>query len=500
MFRVVWNTFLDSIFPSPTAMSAIRRADTLRTRIERHQFLKLTDVQALELFKTTFADEIACLKRASPSVESSPATKDNLKGNPDASPSQFLYGEDLVEVNRTLMGMLALKWILTGSYEAFTNGQPRAVKLTKNSFEELQTLFSATLQDSNGDDVYCLLVATLVNDLGKDPEYYEKVKDYVEPHANHDTVIYVAAKHDMVELVKEFYGTEKEDLMLGLQFGSGLNGAQLQQAENVPGSLEGALIMRGHERAFEKKFLELLLDVSGADGHLHAKGAKTMIEPVFQGYKTTRNVLKEIVSGKYSLREGYDQVLIQRGEMLVKGGFKRLNVRNNVERALLRFLCMCRASTKEQGEKVYDAFWSLSPDIRKALVDGLSVDGYKDGVAILPYYAPGMFAEASKATAEEPRPTQVAALASIMRFLSRVYCGTKPEPGQPGSIIEFDLSFAQGIIKEERFNFRKNPAVLDTIELPEKPILDLIEKAKQSWTLRPTQSTGLSCTQQCGIS
>ena len=475
-----WNALRDIISPRPKAM--VRRADTLRTRIEGHQFYAIEDWKALDIFYNTFGHELECLKRASPSVESSPDTKVSLLGNRDASPSQYLYGRDYVEVNRTLMGMLALKWIMNNDYAAFTNGQPEAVKLTEDSFHELHQLFYNVLKNPDSDVVYSLLVATLVNDLGKDPELYEQVKDYVDPHMNHDMIVYVAAEHGLVGLVKEFGGPEKEDLMLGLQFGSGLNGAQLQQAENVPGSLEGALIMRGHDGAFEKKFLELLLDVSGADGHVHAKGAKPMIEPVFQGYKTTRRVLKDIVSGKCDLREGYDIVLIERGAMLVRHGFRELDVKNREDRALLRLLTMCRTSNRIHAEKVYEAFVSLKEEdigIQQALVDGLSVDGYNDGVAILPYYAPGMFAEATKSTAEEERTIQVAALSSIMRFLSRVYCGTKPEPGKPGTVIEFDLAFAQTVVKGP--DFRKNPRVLDEIKLPDESIRKLIAKAKEGW-------------------
>ncbi|MCJ1358672.1 MAG: hypothetical protein MMC33_008672 [Icmadophila ericetorum] len=510
----------------------LRRVQTIKKTIRRHELVNLGDHAATDMFKRAFGPELECLKRASASVESEPETQSNLdRDDPNASPSHHLYGRDFVEVNRTLMGMLALKWILADDYEAFTHGQPKAAKLSKESFEDLRKLFGGVLVDGNGEDIYCLLVATLVNDLGKDPEYYKKVEKYLEisddetsdedallserdrarpPPVNHDTIIYVAAEHDEVELVNGFYGEEKDDLIRGLQFGSGLNGAQLQQAENVPGSLEGALIMRGHEKAFEKKFLELILDVSGADGHVHGNGARSMIEPVFQGYMTTRNVLKDIVNGNRNLRQGYDTVLVNRGDMLAKDGFQTLDVKIPEQRALLRLLTMCRTSTKVHAEKVRQAFYSLDRASREALVDGLSVDGYNDGVAILPYYAPGMFAEATKATVNAETEIQIAALSSIMKFLSQVYCGTKPVPGQPGTVIEFDLAFAQTVVKGKTVNgkeFKKTPAMLQSLDVLEdlewesrvRLIRGQIKKAKKKWTPERTEKTA-TCPDQCTAS
>lgn len=478
--------------------ATMKRTLKIQTCILENKFFDLSDPEAIEVFGEAFGPELERLKNASPTAESSPsdtaevfskAFKPELKqlkntspttvssptdtaevlNNENASPSQRLFGGDYIEVNRTVLGMLALKWLMVGDhgdYEAFTWQQTPAVKLRPESFAELRKLFQDGLQDPK--DIYALLVAMVVNDLGKDSDLAKAVIARVGDSLakqNHDMIVYAAAKAGMIPLLDDFDAARKADLMLGLQFGSGLNAAQLAQAENVPANLKGALLMKGHDRAFSIKYMELLLDVAGADGHLGARGAKAMIEPVFQSFMTTRRVLQDIVAGKCDLRAGYDQVLTQRQEMLVKDGFEPLSVKKPRDRALLRLLTMSRTASKSQAKQISEAFDNLPERTQTALIEGLSVDGYNDGTAILPYYIPALFAETIRNTAKSNDEQQVAALSSVMRFLTRVYHGTKPMPGKVGAVVECDLSFAQGIVKS--LDFKADPFILDEEKIPE---------------------------------
>ena len=447
----------------------MKRTLKIQTCIIENNFFQLSDPEAIQIFGEAFGPELDRLKNASPTAESSPTDTVEVFGDKNASPSQQLYGEDYIEVNRTVLGMLALKWLMVGDhgdYEAFTWQQAPAVKLRPESFEKLRKLFQEGLQDPK--DIYALLVAMVVNDLGKDPDLSKDVIAVAGESLakqNHDMIVYAAAQADMLPLLNDFDKARKADLLLGLRFGSGLNAAQLAQAENVPGNLKGALLMKGHDRAFSIKYMELLLDVAGADGHLDARGAKAMIEPVFQSFMTTRQVLQDIVAGKCDLRTGYDQVLTQRQEMLVKDGFEPLSVTEPCERALLRLLTMSRTASKRQAKQISQAFHNLPDRTQQALVDGLSVDGYNDGTAILPYYIPALFAETIRNTAKSNDKQQVAALCSVMRFLTRVYNGTKPMPGKAGAVVERDLSFAQDIVKGRKF--KADPSILDSKAIPD---------------------------------
>ena len=486
MHALVRSIVLPPFYPFwKIAMSTIEgpgkdlpRTKALRQSILENELFSMSDANVLQMFAVAFEPELNALKTASPTTEcESPLIQaSTLPGASSASPSQQLYGADYVEVNRTLTGMLALKWLISKDYATFTCQQSSSVKLRPESFHQLRQLFLEGLEGVK--NVYALLVATVVNDLGKAPDLASKVSTKVGKsfaYENHDMVVYTAAQANMIELLDDFPSPMRADLLLGLQFGSGLNPAQLAQAENVPGSLEGALMMKGHNRAFAIKYLELLLDVAGADGHSDTRGAKSMNEPSCQNFFTTRQVLVDIISGALDLRTGYDQVLTRRQQTLEEDGFGHLSVADPVERALLRLLTMSRTTDRAQGDLISTAFYGLPKETREALVNGLSVDGYKDGTAILPYYIPGLFAETLRNTATTGSNNQICALKSLMRLLTRVYHGTRPMPGVPGAVVECDLSFAQDCVKS--YAFRTDPNILNDVEIPESAIdLSLINR------------------------
>lgn len=426
-------------------------------------FFASDDKKTLELIRDAFGPELERLKNASTASEPGTGNGETQK----SSPSCQLFNKEYDEVNRTLVGILALKWIWNHDYDAFTKSQSKFVKLKQETFDKLHQLFKNGLKQKA--DRFNLLTSIIINDLGKDPHLAEDVSKItgLPPHAiNHDMVIYEAAKAGAIPCLKRLDLKHKEELFLGLKLGSTLNGGQLAQAENVPGNLEGLLEMRGHRHAFDLKFLELILDVAGAAGHLDASCAKMMIEPVAQAYLTTYEVALDIIEGRSSLRQGYDKVLTRRAEMLHEKGFRLLSVNDPQERALLRMLLMSRTADAAQADLFSRAFNALNDSTRQQLVDGLNVDGYKDGKAILPYYMPAMFSEGLENVdqGQEDISAKMEATQSLMRFLTRVLDGTKSMPGQEGKVVERNLMFARATIRSKEF--KEDPTILDDVKIP----------------------------------
>lgn len=428
-------------------------------------FWNLSDEDVIKSVADAFVPELERLKRVPEPAESASSEKKKACFT-QSKPSYLLFGEDYPEVNRTMMGILVLKWIMAGDYQAFTCCQPEAGRLKFDSFTWLQSLFTQCLQSQA--DILTLVTAMMINDLGKDPLLAQDVAAHTgKTHEdfNHDTLVYHAAEAGMVPSIGKLDAPHKEDIILGLQFGSGLNIAQLAQAESVPGSLENVLIMKGHQRAFDIKFLEVLLDVAGAAGHVDSRCAERMTEAVFQGFMTSREALLEIVAGRSSLRAGYDTILRNRGKILENAGFRKLSTCDPSERALLRLLTMGRTTDKEQAECFANAFDALPDSIKKELVDGLSDDGYLEEKAILPYYMPALFSEALKNTADQTAEAKQRTLESLMRFLARVYRTSKPVPDEDGAVVERNLIFAKSCIRAE--SFKEDPAVLDQLSIPQ---------------------------------
>lgn len=429
-----------------------------------------------------------------------------LNGSLPRTPSEILFdNENYDEVNRTYVGILALRWTWNNDYGRFTKGQVESLKLTRKSFHWLRSYFKDILRTPM--DLLSVVLALVVNDLGKDPslvdDHYGLTKKPLYGK-NHDVVLLEAAREGMVPSLKYLDKAHYTDIMLGLELGSELNAAQLAQAENVPVNLEGLLAMEGHERAFNLKFIEQILDVAGAAGHIYADGVKTLIEPVFQAFKTVHEVSLCIIRKDCTLREGYDQVLSKRAALLHREGFTLLSVANEGQRALLRLLTMGRAATLAQAKLFEAAFNTLADPYKDLLIKGLNVDAIDDNeTAVIPYYMPAMIAETIRGTRGSGKEQE--ALMALMRYLSRTldYDGTEisdlqtprsplressatwPLPSlslkvptntdfehrQPreGRVIERNMSRARETISSPQF--KENPSILDSLPPPEGHLL-----------------------------
>ncbi|PVF95028.1 hypothetical protein CPB86DRAFT_788514 [Serendipita vermifera] len=436
--------------------------DVLLEAIRQDRLGKLSDTEALDLFSKAFEKEFEYLKYATASPES--GTHQSAASGGPGSPSEYLFKENYVEVNRTSVGMLALKWTLGNDYASFTSTQKPAAKLTQASFEELRKLVLRFAKVA--EDTLMLLISLIINDLGKSSKFAEEAERVVGNSveaSNHDEIVYVAAKAGIIPCLGHLDEERKQYVLLGLQLGAKLSFAQFAQAESVPGNLKVANIMKGQPKAFDLKFLETIFDVAGAAANADPKCAKAMVESVFQTYMIVHNVLHDVVEERGTLRENYDRMLTEHGTIVARQGFRSLSVSVPEERALLRLMVMGRSTfNKDQAQWFEKAFNQLPEREKRQLVNGLNVDGVDDGKAILPYYMPALFAEALKNTSEA-EPSKVAAIQSLMRFLARVYGNSRAVPGKPGKVKERDLMFAAETIRSPEF--KTNPSVLDPLGL-----------------------------------
>ncbi|EFQ99885.1 hypothetical protein MGYG_02897 [Nannizzia gypsea CBS 118893] len=442
----------------------------LLASIEDGTFATLSDTHVIKLFGATFDWELGRLKHAKPTVESSKTTTLGNLDDDGLTPSRLLFGEDFVEVNRTLVAMLALKWLWSNDYDSFTRHQNQTRKLQPESFERLHAILSGGLPHPH--EIYALLVAIVVNDLGKNDTLEMSVTETTgQTYDNHDEVLLAAAKAQLIPSINTLRSDMRSDLMLGLEVGSSFNLAQLAQGENVPASLESIYTMRDRERAFFLKYMEVLLDIAGAAGHIDSRSAGAMAEPVFRSYLAVYDALVGAISGIFSLNQAYDHVLTCRARILKDTGFRTLSARKPDERALLRLMTMGRVADISLAAYFSEAFDNLPKHIRKDLVDGLGADGLNMKPAILPYYAPGLIAEALRNCTGSSEDTKRHAIGALMRFLARVYRETAPKALEyqqetSPNVIEVDLSFTQMVVSGE--DFRLDPTVLDAVPIPRR--------------------------------
>ncbi|KAL6251096.1 hypothetical protein RBB50_001304 [Rhinocladiella similis] len=443
----------------------------LKDAIANGSFWSVPDGELLSLIKSDFPTELHRLQHATFVRDS------DIPGPDGPSISEFLYGHDYPEVNRTLLGILALRWLWNDEYDAFVGTQSPQVRLTRESFNWLRKLYTTGLKSA--DDIYTLITCMIINDLGKDPNLATDYADKAGPdisHVNHDMILYRAAEAGMIQALDRLTEPNKQYVLLGIRLGSDFNFGQLAQAENAPASLTRLADMHGHDRAFELRFMEQVLDLAGASGHEDWTCAKKLIEPVFQSYRNVYDVAYAIINGHAGLREGYDMILTRKAEFLHRLGYQRdLDIQDRADRALMRLFCLANTSNVQDAEMYFRAFTERVPEeARRQLISGLNLDGTVQSPAVQTTYIPAMLTKAVGHTLNDTEEEKIKAIGAMLRYLSRcqkVDQSSLSRMPKGVTVIERDARTIIPVLDSD--GFKRNPDVLDQEEIPSDQVANM---------------------------
>lgn len=426
-------------------------------------FPQLSDLDAVVIFGSAFKAELEWLKSASPTIESSRGSPVGSLGRNNCMPSVELYGSEYPEVDRTLISLLGVKWLLAGDYDTFTCGQPLPAKLKNDSFKRLRGLLTESC--STAESILALMIAIAVNDIGKSNDFASEVANSSgQTFENHDEVVNAAAQQNLIPTLNMLDSAARSDILLGLEFGSRLNVAQFAQAECVAANLKGIGIVSDKPRALAWKMLEVIMDVAGAGGHVDSRGAAQMTEPVFQAYLAAYEAVLGIQSGQMTIHEGYDYILQSRMRLLHNAGLEAsLSIDKPSDHALIRLLTMGRVVDPERADRFIQAFGKLESGVRQSLVNALNIDSVDGQAAILFVYGPGLISEALKNSKDNAQ--EISVLEALFQFFARVYNYHKESSNlQDSKVREINLSFAQDTVKSTLFS--ENPGTLDSLPIP----------------------------------
>lgn len=429
--------------------------------IEAETFFTSTNEDVLRLIYNEFFPELERLKQAT-SIPNKLAIKPNTP-----SPSNILYGngKDFDEINRTLVGVLSLRWLYSRNYEAFVGCQEDSVKLSKESFNWLCQIFEDGLTDPTHLDF--LITSMVINDLGKDPQLavdYRAETGNDISGLNHDMILLKAVEAGLVGCLDRLSSIHKSSLIRGLKLGAEFNFGQLAQAENVPASLAGLLDIPKADSMFDFRFMEQILDISGAAGHSDWTCAKKMTEPICQTYHNSYDVTTGIISGKLGLRAGYDLILVRRGELLHGKGFRTLDVEKPQDRALMRLFCMGGVVEPAIANLYQNAWLSVDETTRDRLTESLNLDGEIGKPAVQATYFPALLSKALDSARSKNADGKAKTLQSCFRYLQHVLRIDKADMGKI-TVVERDL---QHIVNDVVTNprFQADPDILDNEQIP----------------------------------
>ncbi|KAJ5950202.1 uncharacterized protein N7479_008615 [Penicillium vulpinum] len=367
-----------------------------------------SDEELIQLVYKQFPGEIDRLRRAY-SIRDSPWTPPSTP-----SPSYILYNENSDEANRTLVGLLALRWIHTGQYETFIGKDPQ---------------LASDCCAKTGVDISTL---------------------------NHDAILLAACKAGIVPSLDQLPDQDRDDVLRAIELDATFNFGQLAQAENAPACLSSLPRMKGHDRSFRLRFMEQLLDIAGAAGHMDWTGAKKLVQPIFESYRNVYDVCDGVIAGTLTVRSGYDLILIRRAKFLCDKGVRQFQMEQNPEdQALMRLFCMGNMTTQEKALLYEDAWRALEDPVRETLANALNLDGRRSEPAVQPTYMPALLC----------RIRDVNALVCTLHYLAQVMSTTDIEDPSAVVIERSVYSVLKQFVESDEF--KQDPTILERVEVPE---------------------------------
>lgn len=309
-------------------------------------------------------------------TSATPEGRDRVNGQ--SSYSFALFGKESAEFDRAATGIMAIKWILTGDFEALTRPQPQDRRLSRESFQKLRDFAVTTLRQP--EDIDALVSFLVLSDLGKSKQLSARFKDL-----DHDHVLLKSIENDpfqlpsFVRLTLEYQSMIKNSLKSQFSFGKFLQG------EGVPANLSKVVALE--RRTLDFYLLHSIADIAGAAGHVEPNGSLVLTNDIFKNIEAAITALR--ADGlKQSEQQVYSNYLQMRGVEL--GVIPHLQLQEQKRFALLRILLLMRVNTKAAAKAVAKSFEDLPPKTQTILLRELNISGLGEETAIVLSYAPAM--------------------------------------------------------------------------------------------------------------
>ncbi len=316
------------------------------------------------------------------SVNATPETAGLATINSAQSPSKQLFGTVHTEFDRTMVGILAMKWTLEGNYNQISKIQKPEIRLTQKSFSAMRELAQKNL--SGPGDLNAMITYMVINDLGKVKSVVADLKQKFNiEDPDHDVILWKALVNDpsISTAFLKLPADSQKKILAGLE--SRFSLPQFIQGENVAGSLPP--LAKLNETDFYFHLLHAVFDLAGAAGHVNPDGSVVMTEVTYAGVESALEKLN-------LLRQGVAPAEVYTSFMKARAQKLEIDTTANDWLISTRLSLLFRATGPTEVKLVKEVFASLPVNARAIIEKELSAYGIDDGFSVLVYYAPALIA------------------------------------------------------------------------------------------------------------
>lgn len=287
---------------------------------------------------------------------------------------------NLAELNRTLVGLLVFRWVMTDQYEKMVECQPDAVRISSVQFEIMKRYVRGIIQTAEEEEA--MVVFMIINDLGKIKSMAAQLG--MEDEVDHDAILAhgLTKNPSLSPSFVRLNPLHQSWILSGLQ--TLFNMGQFMQAENVPASL--APLASLDQKSLNFYLLHAFFDIAGAAGHVKWNGSMVMNMDTYVNFMLAVNALQELPKA-FDLKRVYWSY--------VQCRWIRINVKDQSEKDVsARFCCMLRIS--KQGS-LFDDFskaYASLPFMEMAILNREMDNDSCRPVDILLYYSPALLVNA----------------------------------------------------------------------------------------------------------
>ncbi len=277
--------------------------------------------------------------------------------------SKKLTGFHYPEFERTILSLVCLYLIADGSdiaYDRFTNLQPSTEKLTRDSFQKLNS-FAQSIIQNDPQQLQLLEINLILGDMGKTKTAHEKALKYGITEADHDLFL-----DECLEKCPEIFITfqsltpeQQKKIKKAKGFVHLGHVTHVEGGPEILTQLKKSGILEDNPQDFDFEMLTHICDVSAARGHENNASSKVMTENVLKTLFAVKEALHYLAN--HTEHEALKKYLATRAEWL------RLDKDSNIAYLLARVSAMMRLYTKEDGTALQHAFKRLNPS-QKALI------------------------------------------------------------------------------------------------------------------------------------